>query len=381
MSGTSGVTAFMERVRAGDVPGVVAMARADKTLVRATDPACFGATALNHAAAADDRTMADALLALGADVDQRSDWWAGSFGALDFAGDEMAEHLLRRGATLTPHGAARLGKIDELRAMLARDPGLVHARGGDGQTPLHFARTPAIADLLLGHGAKIDALDIDHASTPAQWLGELRPEVAAHLVSRGAAPDPFMAVRTADLTLLESLVHAEPAGVSVRVTRERFPAPAPAAGHIYIYTIGEGCGLVNAAVSADRPEVIRWLKAHGADVDARGGYDDGTPLHGAAWGDKVASIAALLDAGADINAKSGPTHRNEPIGWAIVSGAAGAVRAFLERGAKVRPEHVEDAKRGVEGAFRHFNRRRPLEAWREIARLLEPSGRAPTGPA
>ena len=74
-----------------------------------------------------------------------------------------------------------------LRAMLAADPGLVHARGGDGQTPLHFARTVEIADLLLGCGAEIDALDIDHASTPSQWRGGERPDVAAHLVSRGAA--------------------------------------------------------------------------------------------------------------------------------------------------------------------------------------------------
>src|SRR5262249_3225605 len=154
-------------------------------------PDCFGATPLIHAVGTDDRAMVDLLLELGADIDQRSDWWAGSFGVLDSAADEMSEHLLARGATLTAHAAARLGKIDRLRAILDEAPSLVRARGGDGQTPLHFARTVEIAELLLSRGADIDALDIDHASTAAQWLGELRPGVTLHLVSRGAAPDPF----------------------------------------------------------------------------------------------------------------------------------------------------------------------------------------------
>jgi len=39
---------------------------------------------------------------------------------------------------------------------------LVHARGGDGQTPLHFASTVEIAEFLLAHGAAIDARDVDH---------------------------------------------------------------------------------------------------------------------------------------------------------------------------------------------------------------------------
>lgn len=370
----SDIAGFMKAVRSGEVDRVRSMARADAGLVGITDPSCFGATGLLHAVNLDDRAMVDVLLELGADVDQRSDWWAGSFGVLDSASDEMSAYLLSRGATLTVHAAARLGRTEDLRAMLAKDASLVHARGGDGQTPLHFARTVEIADLLLERGAAIDALDIDHASTPAHWLGETRPPVVAHLVSRGAAPDPFMAVRIGDVGLLERLAAEEPEGVKVRVTRERFAGPAPAAGHIYIFTIGEGCGLVNAAVGVDRPEMIRWLAGRGADVNARGGYDEATPLHGAAWNDRAASISALLDAGAEINAKSGPMHRNEPLGWAIVSGAGSAVRALLERGAKVQPRHVEDAKKGALGAFREFSPKRPIEAWREISRMVSERG-------
>ena len=33
--------------------------------------------------------------------------------------------------------------------------------------------------------ADMDALDIDHESTPAQWMVRDRPQVARHLVARG----------------------------------------------------------------------------------------------------------------------------------------------------------------------------------------------------
>jgi len=362
--------AFFGAVRAGDAAAVRAAVAARPALLSATDLDHFGSTALIQAVGADDRAMVDLLLDLGADVNQRSQWWAGSFGVLDSASDELAEHLISRGAALRAHSAARLGKIDELRKMLAADRLVVHSRGGDGQTPLHFARTVEIADLLLADAAAIDARDIDHASTPAQWLLRSRPAVAAHLASRGAKADPFMAACVGDVGMLAGLLDGEPAGVKVRVSRERFPAPPPAAGHIYLYTIGEGMTLLHAAAAADQPASIAWLAAHGADLQARGGYDHQTPLHTAAWEDRPAAVAALLDAGADINAPSGPTHNNEPIGWAIVGGSVNAFKMLLSRGAPVRKTHIADARRGAEGAFRMYARQRPLSNWEEISRLL-----------
>lgn len=357
-------------IKLGDIDLVRSMVTAEPPLLTATDDRAFGATALIHAVGTDSREMVDLLLELGADIDQRSDWWAGSFGVLDSASDELFQHLLDRGAMLTPHAAARKGRVDDLRAMLDADPSLVSARGGDGQTPLHFAGTVGVADLLLSRGADIEALDIDHASTPAQWLASVRPEVSGHLISRGATADAFMAVRIGDVALLEKCVRSEPDGVHVRVSRRRFPVKPPAAGHIYLYTIGEGCGLLHAAASANKADPIRWLTDHGADLLMRGGYDDATPLHLAAWEDAPEAIAALLDAGAQIDAKSGPMHRNEPVGWAIVSGSARAFHVLRARGASLQPHHREDIQRGAEGAFRSLNPKRPLGAWSEIAAAI-----------
>ena len=85
------------------------------------------------------RPMLDVLLEAGADLNAKSRWWAGGFGLLDWASPELAAYAIERGAVVDVHAAARLGMMDRLRELIAHDPGLVHARGGDGQTPLHFA--------------------------------------------------------------------------------------------------------------------------------------------------------------------------------------------------------------------------------------------------
>jgi ankyrin repeat protein len=72
---------------------------------------------------------------------------------------------VERGAPLSVHAAAAFGFTDSLAGLLRADPSLVHAKGGDGCTPLHFARDVATAQLLLDHRADIGARDEDHDST------------------------------------------------------------------------------------------------------------------------------------------------------------------------------------------------------------------------
>ena len=129
----------------------------------------FGQQALFAAVQRSDRATIDVLLSAGANIRKRTEWWAGGFGALDDCDPSLAEFLMERGAVLDAHEAARLGKIAELRALVAADASAVHARGGDGQTPLHFASTVEVAEFLLENGAEIDARDVDHESTPAQY--------------------------------------------------------------------------------------------------------------------------------------------------------------------------------------------------------------------
>jgi ankyrin repeat protein len=196
----------------------------------------FGSPLINHVRS---KEMLDVLLDAGADINARSNWWAGGFGVLDGADPEVAEHAINRGATVTPHAAARLGPLERLRELIEGDPSLVHARGGDGQTPLHFASTIEIAGFLLDHGADIDALDIDHVSTPAQYMVRSRPDIARYLVARGCRTDLLMAAALGDRKLAEKLLDDDPECIRTRVSDEYFAMiGSEQGGTIYQWELG-----------------------------------------------------------------------------------------------------------------------------------------------
>ena len=180
------------------------------------DPVLMRALKSGDAAAVEALTSDKDLLGTRALAAGR--WWAPGFCTRQVA-PEVARLLVDHGAPLTAHAAAGLGFIDELARMLAADPSLVDAKGGDGCTPLHFSRNTAIAGLLLDHGARVDARDDDHDSTPAQWLIGDVPEVTRFLLERGAAPDIFMAAALGDRSLAEQLIHANSACLAHRIGR------------------------------------------------------------------------------------------------------------------------------------------------------------------
>jgi ankyrin repeat protein len=218
----------------------------------------------------DNREIIGVLLDAGANVNQRTGWWAGSFGVLDCAGPELADYLISRGAIVDIHAAARLGKIDRVRELLAADPQLVHARGGDGQLPLHFAATVEIAALLLDHGADINARDIDHESTAAQymactrqylkWREPYRHDVARFLISRGAQTDILMASAIGDLALVELILNHDPETIRTTVSERYFPKHDPkSGGSIYIFGFGWTKSPHMVAHQFEHPEVFALL--------------------------------------------------------------------------------------------------------------------------
>jgi ankyrin repeat protein len=206
------------------------------------------------------REMMDALLEAGADSNAKSRWWAGGFGVTHSASPELAAYAIERGARVDIHAAARLGLFDRVRELIERDPSLVHARGGDGQTPLHFAKTIEIAAYLLDHGADIDAKDIDHESTPAQYMLGDRPEVARYLVERGCRSDILMASAVGDLDRVRTFLDADPACVRVRGTSKFFPMEnIHAGGTIYFWTLGSNASPYQAAAKFGHQDVVQLL--------------------------------------------------------------------------------------------------------------------------
>ncbi len=86
----------------------------------------------------------------------------------------------------------------------------------------------------------------------------------------------------------------------------------------------------------DGAAVVAALVAAGADVNARlrGGPHTETPLHWAASSDDVAALDALLDAGADIEARGAVIGGGTPLADATAFGQWNTARRLVERGAR-----------------------------------------------
>jgi hypothetical protein len=75
--------------------------------------------------------------------------------------DYLLAQLAARGVLLDLFEAAAVGDVLRIEDILTVDPGASHTFSGDGWTALHLAAgfgTPEAADMLLQHGAQVDAI-------------------------------------------------------------------------------------------------------------------------------------------------------------------------------------------------------------------------------
>lgn len=299
------------------------------------------------------RKMLDVLLEAGADINARSRWWAGGFGLLDGASPELAAYALQRGAVLDINAAARLDLGDKVQAFLSSDPALVHARGGDGQTPLHVASSVEVAKILLDHGADINARDVDHESTPAQYMVRDRQEVARYLVERGCATDLLMTAALGDYERSRKHLDADPACIRMRASDEYFPKKNPhSGGTIYQWTLGWYATPHEVASRSGHEAVVQLLMERSpADVKLLALCSVGdeeavktlvrqfpqlvttleTAFHrhvaDAARNNNSGAVRLMLGAGLPVDARG--QHGGTPLHWAAFHGNAEMTRAIL----------------------------------------------------
>lgn len=201
--------------------------------------------------------LLECLLDAGANLNQKSLWWAGGFGVLDETDEQLAEQLLRYGAKLDVWSAAGLGRLSTLQSMIAADPALINARGPDGKTPLHCAKSVTVAAFLVSKGADLDAKCVDHESTPAQYLAVSHPEISRYLIQRGCKPDIMMAAALGDLSSAELILQEDPRAIDACIDRTHFPSAA--ADCIYSWTLGWYLTPHQVAHKQDHKTVLQFL--------------------------------------------------------------------------------------------------------------------------
>ena len=299
------------------------------------------------------RAMLDVLLDAGANIDARSRWWAGGFGLLDLADPALAAYAIERGATVDAHAAARLAMLDRLRELVSADPSVVHARGGDGQTPLHFARSIDVARYLLECGADIDARDVDHESTPAQYMVKERQDVARELVTRGCRTDLLMASALGDVDLARRHLDVDPGCIRMRVNTQWFPmVDARAGGTIYQWTLGfhasahhvartfghrdvltlllertpADARLIDACWARDEPAAYAIQREHPGIVERLSDGDRLEVAH-AARNNQGDVVRLMLESGWPVDARG--QHQATPLHWAAFHGNAVMTETIL----------------------------------------------------
>lgn len=362
--------------------------------------------------AATNLPLLDVLLAAGADINLKSAWWAGGFGILesDLTADQAAA-LIARGAIVDVWAAAHLGMLDRLRELVERDPSLVHARGGDGKTPLHYATSVQMARYLLDRGADVDARDVDHESTSAQYLVRDAPDVVRYLIARGASVDIFMAVALRDRALVERCLHEDPAALDSRINEGRYRVRHDGAHPSTPEAIGDGRGdiyrwvlghymtpvevasrlghydivdrllihaspsqrLLAACALGDRPAAERLVAENPGILSSLSAGQQRAIAYRAYWND-TAAVALMVDLGFDTRAVG---HDNgDALHWAAFLGNADMVRVVLARNPAIG---VRDAGYGgtplgwcVHGSM--HGEKKTTGAFAEVARLLIDAG-------
>src|SRR6266550_879662 len=317
------IQAVMRAAQCGDLDALRAGLDAHPERIDALGGGFQKATALHFAAAHGDLETIRLLVEAGADVDGKGDdHGVGVLGWATCCGDvrqQVAIYLLDQGAKLDLWTAISLDRADDLRAMVAGDRTLLAARMTRNQhrcTPLHHAvrkNRLGIVRLLLELGADPNARDATGATalTIASEVGA-DPGIVAALLRAGLMPDLLTVVNMARYSEAETMLRDDPSRIG------------PDGGD----TIA-----LHVSVSKRNLATIRWLLAHGIDVNAKRPMWDlnHTALQMTIESGAIEIARLLLDAGADPNVRD-DRHRATALGWAEFFGRDDMAELIREKG-------------------------------------------------
>ena len=324
-----------------------------------------GMTALHFAADRGDATMAAMLVHAGANVSAGTR--IGRYTPLHLASragaGPVVRALLTAGADpsarvenggVTPlHLAAESGSVDAVSALLDAGADANATETEWGQTPLIFAADAnrvAVISLLVTRGAKVDQrstpLDLQKDGNLNRQASQLQKRILDGMVPRGQTPTPsqlasaieaerqfYATGKMPDLPTLSTAAGAAAgAGAGAAAGRGGGRAGGGGAGASAAgtgRTGGTGTGV--AVVDPDAVQAAIQAVQEGGPAPTiafKGGL---TALHHAARQGHVASVRALLEAGARVDAKTADGHSALLV--ALINGQFDVAMALIQHGA------------------------------------------------
>ena len=186
--------------------------------------------------------------------------------------------------------------------------------------------------------------DVDHESTPAQYMVKDRQELVRYLISRGCQTDLLMSAAIGDGNLVRRHLDANPDSIRMRVSNEYFPMINPrAGGTIYQWTLGFYLSAHQVARKFGHEDVLQllmdrspaavklieacWLEdeafvqaIRSENPDIADGLTDSDrrQVAHAARNNKTTVVRLLLESGLPSDATS--QHQATPLHWAAFHG-------------------------------------------------------------
>lgn len=241
------------------------------------------------------------------------------------------ELLLERGATVRGTNALGNAIEDPRKVRVLLEKGDLRPSDPELRDSLLYARNPSVAELLIEHGAALDARD-SNGITPYSHAARFESEAMMRLLEAAGA--------STELDPSAEWIGAIVRGDMERAERVRAEHPDLPLRH------ADAEELPRWASAGDDEVVARLLDA-GVPLDARG-VDDGTALHYAGMWGRASTVELLLSRGAEVEIMGGPReHPGTALGWTAwgsrelpgaeerIDGYLGAAAALLAAGARV----------------------------------------------
>ncbi len=238
--------------------------------------------------------------------------------------------------------AVNSGDAKQVKTLLAENSALVNTLDCNGMSPLHFAATPRIAEILLKHGADINLRDRDHNGTPAQWTIRRRPEVCRYLLEQGADADVVIYCVVGDVARAKVEFEKNPQLLTLRLnvkSPKGYTVPSQSdaeevaevlGGHVYANQIGPTMPLLEIALQSKQPEIVDLLIDLGYEINLRDWYS----LVGQGQKRFDALLKGFISKGRDINAlQKHPKGMWSPLHWVAQRGLTVGIETLLENGA------------------------------------------------